>query len=96
MNTSSSGRVRLGNHFSKDFFITTGFFQGDTLSLFLFIIVVDYILRQTDDWHGPKTHAENPEQNFPDFTDNILFLDETEVAAAEHYDNLQNSASQVG
>ena len=96
MNTSSSGRVRLGNHFSKDFFITTDFFQGDTLSLFLFIIVVDYILRQTDDWHGPKTHAENPEQNFPDFTDNILFLDETEVAAAEHNDNLQNSASQVG
>ena len=60
--------------------------------------MVDYILRQTDDWHGLKTHAENPEENLPnlDFAEDLVLLDETDLAAAENYDNLQNSASQVG
>ena len=93
--TNSSSRVRLGNHFSKAFSITAGVLQGDKLAPILFIIVVDYILRQTDDSHGLKTHAENPEGSLPDldFADNIVLLD---IAAAEHYDNLQSSASQAG
>ena len=98
MYTNSSSRVRLGNHFSKAFSITRSVLQGDTLAPFLFIILVDYILREIDDSHGLKTHTENPEENLPDldFADGIVLLDETDIVAAEHYDNLQNSASQVG
>ena len=54
MYTNSSSRVCLGNHFSKSFSINTRVLQGDTLAPFLFIIVVDYIVRQTDDSHGLK------------------------------------------
>ena len=90
VHTNSSSQDRLGNHLSKSFSINTSVLQGETLAPFLFIIVVDYILWQTDDSHGLKTHAENPEENLPDlyFADDIVFLDETEIAAAEHYDNL--------
>ena len=44
MHTNSSSQDRLGNHFSKSFSINTSVLQGETLALFLFIIVVDYIL----------------------------------------------------
>ena len=90
--------ISANQDFSKDSSITTGVLQGDTLAPFLFIIVVDCILQQTDDSPGLKTHAENPEEYLPDldFTNIIVLLDETDTAAAaEHYDNLQNSASKV-
>ena len=87
MYTNSWSRVRLGNHLSKAFYITTGVLQGDALAPFLFIILVDYILRQTDESHGLKTHAENPEENLPElhFAGDILLLDETGITADEHY-----------
>ena len=45
--TNSSSRVRLGNHLSKAFYITTGVLQGRALVPFLFIILVDYIYSPT-------------------------------------------------
>ena len=66
MYTNSSSRVRLGNHLKKSCSINTGILQGYTITPFLFIIVVDWILQETDDSHGNKTHAENPEENLPD------------------------------
>ena len=62
MYTNSSSQAHLVNHFSKSFSIITAVLQGDTLAPFLFIIVVDCFLQQTDDSHGLKTHAENPEK----------------------------------
>ena len=41
MYTNSSSRVRLGNHLSKAFYITTSVLRGDALVPFLFITVVD-------------------------------------------------------
>ena len=69
------------------------FFKRCTCSISV-IILVDYILRQTHESHGLKTHAENPEENLPelDFAGNIVLLEETGITAAEHYRNLQNSA----
>ena len=52
MYTNCSSQLCLGNHFSKAFSITKGVLQGNTLAPFLFIIVVDYILQQTDDSLG--------------------------------------------
>ena len=97
MYTNSSSQVCLDNDFNKIFSITTGGLQGDTLANFLFIIVVDYIFQQTDSSCGLNTRAENPEEILPDldFAYNIVLLDEIDTAAEEHYDNLQNNASQV-
>ena len=94
MYKDSSSGVRLGNHLSKAFYITTGVLQGDALVPFLFIILVDYILRQTDESHGLKTHTENPEENLRelDFAGDIVLLDETGITVDEHYGKLQNSA----
>ena len=49
-------------------------------------------------WDTPGTHTENPELTLPSlfFTGNIVLLGETETAATENYDNLQNKASCVG
>ena len=43
--SSSKSRVRLGEKLSEAFHIATGVLQGDTLAPFLFIIVLDYILK---------------------------------------------------
>ena len=43
--SSSKGRVSLGEKLSEAFHITTIVLQGDTLAPFLFIIVLDYILK---------------------------------------------------
>ena len=60
--------------------------------------MVDYTLWQTDDSYELKTHAENPKESLPDldFADDIVLLDGTDIARAEHYGNVQNSASQAG
>ena len=34
---------------TKEFFTTTGILQGDTLTPYLFVIVIDYLLRQSID-----------------------------------------------
>ena len=46
--TNSKSRVRLGNELSEAFNITTGVLQGDTLAPFLFLIVLDFVMKQTD------------------------------------------------
>ena len=57
--SSSKGRVRLGEKLSEHFHITTGVLQGDTLAPFSFIIVLDYILKQSDSNHGIKARLPN-------------------------------------
>ena len=98
MYTNSLSRVHLDNHLHKSSSINTGVLEGDVCAPFPFIIVVDYILWQIDDSHRLKTHAKHPEENLPDldFIIDIVLFDETQIAAAEHYGNLQISPSQVG
>jgi hypothetical protein len=45
---NSTGRIRLDGIVGDPFLIEQGILQGDTLAPFLFIIVMDYILRRTD------------------------------------------------
>ena len=72
--SSSKGRVRLGEKLSEPFHITTIVLQGDTLAPFLFIIVLDYILKQTDPNHEIKTHLPDSDVSLPDLdlTDDIV------------------------
>ena len=95
--TSKSG-IRLGGKLSEAFHITTGVLQGDILALFLFIIVLDYILKQIDPNHGIKTHLPDSDVSLLDldFAGDIVSFDSSETAAGEHLQNLQKEAAIVG
>ena len=71
---------------------------GGTLAPFLFIIVLDYILKQTDPNHGIKTHLPDSDASLQgfDFADGIVSFDSNETVAGEHFQNLQKEAATVG
>ena len=96
--SSSNSRIRLGEKLSGAFHITTGFLQSHTLAPLLFIIVLDYILKQTDSNHGIKTHLHDSDVKLPDLdlADDIFSFDSNETAAGEHLQNLQKEAAIVG
>ena len=96
--SSNKSKVRLGEKLSEAFHITTGVLQGDTLAPFLFIIILDYILKQTDPNHGIKTHLPDSDVSLPDldFADDIVSFDSKETAAGEHLQNLEREAATVG
>ena len=45
---NSKSKIKINGKTSKAFDVTKGWLQGYTLAPFLFIIVLDYILRQTE------------------------------------------------
>ena len=54
-----SSKVMVNGQFSKLFYITKGVLQGDTLAPFLFIIVLDYVLKVTELGNfGIQTHPD--------------------------------------
>ena len=71
MYEGSTSAFRVDGSLSKEFIITAGVLQGDTLAPFLFIIVLDYVLRNTEATTGLQTH---PDQLLPglDFADDIV------------------------
>ena len=78
-----------------EFLVTTGVLQGDTLTPFLFIIVLDFVLQKTKITTGLQTH---PAELLPDldFTDDIVLLDRDETEAIEHFQTIESSAKKVG
>ena len=90
-----------------DFFkVLSGIFQGDTLSPFLFIIIIDYVLRQafkiTTDEHGiqitNRRSIRHPSKIIKDlaYADDVALLAHTLRLAEELLHNLENAAKQVG
>ena len=79
---------------SKEFLITTGVLQEDTLVPFLFIIVLDCVLRNTEATTGLQTL---PDELLPDldFVDDIVLLDQGEIKALEHFQIIESSAKKV-
>ena len=65
--------------------LTTGVLQGDTLAPFLFIIVLDYVLQNTEATAGLQTHPNE-----------IVLLDQGEIEALEHFRTTEYSAKKVG
>ena len=94
MNGSISA-VRIDGILSKEFLITTGVLQGDTSAPFLFIIVLDYLLQNTEATTGLQTH---PSEMLPDldFADDIVLFDQGEIEALEHFRTIEYSAKKVG
>ena len=95
--SNSKSRLRFAEKFSEALLITTGVLQGDTLAIFLFIIVLNYILNQTDPNHGIKTYIPDSEVNLPDldFADDIVSFDSNKTYAGGHLQNLQKEAATV-
>ena len=56
MYEGSVSRVNLNGRLSHSFEVTTGVLQGDTLAPFLFIVVLDYVLKESESEFGIKTH----------------------------------------
>ena len=91
---------------TKLFQILSGIFQGDTLSPFLFIIVIDYILRQayktTTEDHGiqiiPRRGTRHPPVSIKDlaYADDVTLLSHTLKQAEELLHKLEAAALEVG
>ena len=90
-----SNRVRISGQLSEPFTVNTGVLQGDTLAPFLFVVVLDYVLRQTHPDCGLRTH---PDVTLPDldFADDIVLLDPEENRAGRHFRDLVHAARAVG
>jgi len=86
----------IDGRMSTQFYVTKGVLQGDTLAPFLFVIVLDYILRQTKlGSYGVPTHQDKILYDL-DFADDIVFFDNDAETAADHVTCLQESASSAG
>jgi hypothetical protein len=58
-------RIAVNGHLSENIEIDTGILQGDTLSPFLFIIVLDYVMKKLPKKYRVLTH-ENPDIKLSD------------------------------
>lgn len=52
----STSKVLVDGELTNEFSERTGVLQGDILAPFLFIIVVDYLMRNSEEEHGVITH----------------------------------------
>ena len=91
----STSAVRIDGILSQEFLITTRVLQGDTLAPFLFIIVLDYVLQNTEATTGLQTH---PGQLLPDidFADDIGLLDQGKMQVLDNFQTIESSAKKVG
>ena len=89
---------------TKEFQTTSGILQGDTLAPFLFVIVVDYVLRQAMDTISPRgltigRRSGRQSQKWVtnlDYADDIALIAEYISSAQELLTLLEVSAAKVG
>ena len=102
-NTSSSVLTSEGE--TDPFNITAGILQGDTLAPFLFILVVDYILRVSVDTisekgleYQPRKSTRHPALHVTDadFADDIALLAGSLANAQELLSSLESASNCVG
>ena len=87
--------IRVGQSTSKEFDIETGVKQGCILSPFLFIMVIDFILKGME---GKKYGIEVGEKNIfdLDFADDIALIDTSKEKLQRCTEELETRANQVG
>ena len=87
--------IRVGDSVTRDFKIETGVRQGCILSPFLFILIIDFIMKK----EGSKGYGVKiGEEKIFDlaFADDIALLDSNENKLQECTNNLKNNAEKVG
>ncbi len=100
--SNSKSDVLVDGEITNFFDVITGVLQGDVLTPFLFIVVIDWVLRNSDiDQLGfitkPRRSRRYPEQRLGDldFADDIGLLGNNQEEAQEQLDRLSETASQV-
>jgi hypothetical protein len=98
MYDQSKSQVYLQGQLSEPFNITTGVLQGDVLAPFLFIIVIDYVSRESADEFGYLTHkGNNQDQSGRQIRSTTRQLDYkvNDLAFADDISLLENDASRA-
>ena len=98
MYDQSKSQVYLQGQVSEPFNITTGVLQGDVLAPFLFIIVIDYVSRESADEFGYLTHkGNNQDQSGRQIRSTTRQLDYkvNDLAFADDISLLENDASRA-
>ena len=101
LNTKSS--VLVDGQITEEFSVNTGVLQGDVLAPFLFIIIIDWVLKNSNIDHlgfimAPRRSRRYPAERLTDmeFADDIGLLDNDHQGAQEQLNNISNTAKEVG
>ena len=99
---NSKAMVVVNGKMSETFAITTGVLQGDTLAPFLFIMVIDYVMSNSEEDFGfiyaKRTSSRHPAKtiNDLDFADDIALLENSIALANKQLQKLALVAKEVG
>lgn len=105
MYDNPSSSVQTMDGLTKEFLTTAGILQGDTLAPFLFVIVTDYILRQSLDQINEKGLTIKPRQSrrYPsqhvtdlDYADDLAITADILSDAQDLLTSLEHAAAKVG
>ena len=105
MYTGTSSTVLSADGETPSFPILAGILQGDTLAPFLFIIVVDYVLRISVDSISEKGYMLHPRRSsrYPaaylidtDFADDIALVSQSLQYAQDLLQSLEQASNGVG
>jgi hypothetical protein len=99
--TNTSARTRIDNDLSESFTTTSGVLQGDTLAPFLFVVVLDSVLRDaqlTGYTLRPRRSTRYPEIRLPflAFADDVALLNNTSNDLQSALNRVYTSAMKVG
>ena len=103
--TDTSSTILTSDGETPPFSIKAGILQGDTLAPFLFIIVVDYVLRMSVDTIKNKGYEIEPRRSTrhpakhltdTDFADDIALISESLVNAQSLLQSLEQASNCVG
>ncbi|MCP4491873.1 MAG: reverse transcriptase family protein [Gammaproteobacteria bacterium] len=103
MYTNSSSRVRTSDGLTEAFLTLIGVLQGDTLAPLLFIIVLDYVLRQSMKEDYGLTLIQRRTARVPgltvtdlDYADDLSLLSDSLEKAQSLLNELETAAATVG
>ena len=98
----STSRVLLDGKLSEEFKVSTGVLQGDVLAPFLFIIVIDYVMKNSEKDYGFITHPRRSSRlllqrlNDLDYADDIALFESSQERAQEQLTECSKAALNVG
>ena len=101
MYTNTSARIKIGQDLSEPFTTSSGVLQGDTLAPFLFVVVLDAVLRDaqlTGYTLRRRQSTRSPEVRLPflAFADDIALLSDNAADLQSALNRLFHSARKVG
>jgi hypothetical protein len=102
---NSKATVQVNGKTSEPFNVTTGVLQGDTLAPFLFVMVIDYVMSNSEENFGfvyemgsarEASRHQQKQINDLDFADDIAMLENSIQLANAQLEKLAEEASKVG